>query len=102
MYKKIEKQFKDIDRLIKILKWFLIFLLVIVTFTELVKYPYCWSINCVGNFFNHLAGVTIKAIPLLAALLATFVADRHIVYSSKTEITTRSLRLFRLLTAILP
>ena len=57
----------------------------IVILTELARYSFCWSITCVGNFINHFAGVITKAIPLLAALLATFVADRHIAYTSKNR-----------------
>jgi hypothetical protein len=84
MYK-IEKQFKDINQLINIFKWFLITLLCVVTFTELSKHSVCWSILCASNFFNHVATITKNAIPLLAALLATLVADRHIVFTSKNR-----------------
>ena len=84
MYK-IDKQFKQVNQLIQILKWFLIVLLLIVAFTELRKHSLCWSISCISIFFNHLATITTKAMPLLAALLATFVADRHIVFTSKNR-----------------
>lgn len=91
----IEKQFKNLDQLIKVFKWFLIILLLVVAFTELQKYSSCWSVTCFGSFFNHIGSITTKAIPLLTALLATIVAHRRIAYTSKIEITTKRLKLLK-------
>ena len=77
----LEKQYKRLDISIKYLKWFLVALMLILTYVELSKHSICLSdlsYSCFANFFSEIAEITKKTIPLLAALLATLVADRHL------------------------
>jgi hypothetical protein len=83
--KDTEKKFNRLNSTIKIFKWFLLVLISIVVFIELAKHPFCpnpLTSACLDNFFSSISTLTKNSIPLLAALLATLVADRHLMHNS--------------------
>lgn len=83
--KDTENKFNRLNSTIKIFKWFLLGLISIVVYIELAKQPFCpnpLTSSCLDNFFSSISTLTKNSIPLLAALLATLVADRHLIHNS--------------------
>ena len=83
--KKLATDYKRLEITIKILKWFLFTLVLVVIYIDLSKYNLCsfpFSSSCLGSFFSRVSEITKSIITLLAALLATLAADRHITHSS--------------------